>query len=357
MVQGAISTAVEDLLAQVEARGYPPEEDEFEIESRPGPEPDDVNLKAPDRRGRRPRKNLRLVEDDDADEEFLEDVESLRRSEGALADAVRMYLKDIGSAPLLSHDEEVSLAKRVEQGDDLAMQRFVLSNLRLVVGIAKRYVGRGLSLLDLIQEGNIGLMRAVQRYDWRRGYRFSTYATWWIRQAITRAISEQVRTIRLPAHMSELGVKIAKVSDRLTQQLGREPTPVDIAAVVGVKVEKINEIYRASQPPLSLETPVGEEEESALADFVPDESLPSPEETSNRTDLKNEVRDVLAAALTSRERAVLQMRFGLSDGHQYALEQVGQRLGITRERVRQIEGQALRKLREPEVIRRFRDYA
>src|SRR5690606_21172471 len=259
-------------------------------------------------------------------------------------DPIRLYLRDIAQAPLLTAEEEVELAKRIEEGDVEALQRFVRSNLRLVVSIAKRYVGRGLSLLDLIQEGNLGLIRAVQKYDWRRGYRFSTYATWWIRQAITRAIADQGRTIRLPVHMIDSITRYRRTVMQLTQELGRPPRAEEVAEAMSVPPEKVEQFIRAAQRTISLEKPIGEDEEGTLADLIADEVARSPEEEAVETLLQRDVAEVLEE-LTPRERLVLQLRFGLGNGSPHTLSEVGQQLDISRERVRQIESEALRKLR------------
>jgi RNA polymerase primary sigma factor len=272
------------------------------------------------------------------------------------ADAVWQYLKDIHDIPLLTADQETELAQRIERGDTAALQEFTLSNLRLVVSIAKRYVGRGLSLIDLIQEGNIGLMRAVQKFDWRRGYKFSTYATWWIRQAITRAIADKGRTIRLPVHVSEALTKLNAAHQRLTQQLGREPTDQELGQDLGLDAARVKETRLAARLPSSIDQPIGEDDDTSVADFVMDQSDRGPEEVTHELLLKQEAERTLAAALSEREKLVLQMRFGLGDGHVYPLEKIGERLGLTRERVRQIEAQALRKLREPDVSNRLRHY-
>lgn len=274
--------------------------------------------------------------------------------EGVISDPVRMYLREIGKVPLLTYDQEVELAKRVEKGDKAAKDTLTKANLRLVVSIAKKYVGRGLALLDLIQEGNIGLSRAVEKYDWRRGYKFSTYATWWIKQAITRAIADQARTIRIPVHMVETISKYIRVSRRLMQELGREPTDEEAAAEMGVEVEKIREIKKISQEPTSLETPVGEEEDSHLGDFIPT-TEPAPDERASEALLKEQILDILSS-LTPREAKVIEMRFGLLDGKQRTLEEVGREFGVTRERIRQIEAKAIRKLRHPTRAKKLRDY-
>jgi len=274
--------------------------------------------------------------------------------DGAVSDPVRMYLRDIGRVALLTYDQEVSLAKQVEKGSKAAKRKLTEANLRLVVSIAKKYVGRGLSLLDLIQEGNIGLTRAVEKYDWRRGFKFSTYATWWIRQAITRAIADQARTIRIPVHMVETINKFIRISRKLMQELGREPAAEEIAAEMGIEVEKVREIIKVSQEPASLETPVGEEEDSHLGDFIPTNE-PAPEDKASEALLKEQIGETLST-LTPREAKVIEMRFGLADGKQRTLEEVGKEFGVTRERIRQIEAKAIRKLRHPTRARKLRDY-
>ncbi len=276
------------------------------------------------------------------------------RGEAAEVDAITAYLREIGRVPMLSHQQEIDLAKRIEAGDKTAVQQFVLANLRLVVSIAKRYVGRGLSLLDLIQEGNIGLMRAVQRYDWRRGHRFSTHATWWIRQAISRAVADKGRAIRLPVYVNTALNRVRRERQRLVQDLGRDPSEQELAEALGMDVERLHELEAAPGTPISLELPVGEDEEQELGDVLADESSTSPEEAATTRTMKQEMQDVLEDVLTPRERLVLQLRFGLGNGHTYPLEQVGRQLGITRERVRQIEAGALAKLRHPKVLERLR---
>src|SRR5579859_1944660 len=276
------------------------------------------------------------------------------RGETAEVDAITAYLREIGRVPMLSHAQEIDLAKRIEAGDKEAVQQFVLANLRLVVSIAKRYVGRGLSLLDLIQEGNIGLMRAVQRYDWRRGHRFSTHATWWIRQAISRAVADKGRAIRLPVYVNTALNRVRRERQRLIQELGRDPTEQELADALGMDVERLHELEAAPGTPISLELPVGEDEEQELGDVLADENSTSPEEAATTRTMKQEVQDVLDDVLTPREKLVLQLRFGLGNGHTFPLEQVGRQLGITRERVRQIEAGALAKLRHPKVLERLR---
>jgi RNA polymerase primary sigma factor len=270
-------------------------------------------------------------------------------------DPVRMYLKEIGKVPLLTADEEIELAQRMEKGDSEAKRRLAEANLRLVVSIAKRYVGRGMLFLDLIQEGNLGLIKAVEKFDYRKGYKFSTYATWWIRQAITRAIADQARTIRIPVHMVETINKLIRVSRQLLQELGREPLPEEIAKEMGMSVDKVREIMKISQEPVSLETPIGEEEDSHLGDFIPDDDAPAPAEAAAFTLLKEQLIDVLDT-LTPREEKVLRLRFGLDDGRARTLEEVGKEFNVTRERIRQIEAKALRKLRHPSRSKKLKDY-
>jgi len=266
-----------------------------------------------------------------------------------------MYLTEIGKVDLLKKDEEVALAKRVEQGDEEAVELLIRSNLRLVVSIAKKYLGRGLSMLDLIQEGNMGLMKAVKKYDWRRGFKFSTYATWWIRQAITRAIADQARTIRIPVHMVETINKFHRISRRMAQELGREPEPEEVAKEMGLEPEKGREIIKIAQEPTSLQKKVGDDDDSSLGDFIEDEMVMSPDDAASAELLKEQVRDVLDS-LTPRERKVLELRFGLEDGRSRTLEEVGKDFGVTRERIRQIEAKALRKLKHPTRARKLKDY-
>lgn len=270
-------------------------------------------------------------------------------------DPVRMYLKEIGKVPLLTADEEIELALRMERGDNEAKRRLAEANLRLVVSIAKRYVGRGMLFLDLIQEGNLGLIKAVEKFDYRKGFKFSTYATWWIRQAITRAIADQARTIRIPVHMVETINKLIRVSRQLLQELGRDPHPEEIAREMNLSVEKVREIMKISQEPVSLETPIGEEEDSHLGDFIPDDDVPAPAEAAAFTLLKEQLLGVLDT-LTAREEKVLRLRFGLDDGRARTLEEVGKEFNVTRERIRQIEAKALRKLRHPSRSKKLKDY-
>lgn len=273
----------------------------------------------------------------------------------AIDDPVRMYLKEIGRIPLLTPDEEIELAKKKEQGSEEAKRRLAEANLRLVVSIAKKYVGRGMLFLDLIQEGNLGLIKAVEKFDYRKGYKFSTYATWWIRQAITRAIADQARTIRIPVHMVETINKLIRVSRQLLQEQGREPSPEEIAKEMGISVDRIREIMKIAQEPVSLETPIGEEEDSHLGDFIEDTDVPAPAEAASFMILKEQLEDVLNT-LTSREEKVLRLRFGLDDGRPRTLEEVGQIFGVTRERIRQIEAKALRKLRHPSRSKKLKDF-
>ncbi|HEY8418915.1 MAG TPA: RNA polymerase sigma factor RpoD [Clostridia bacterium] len=282
-------------------------------------------------------KNITQIDKDE------EDIDKLMR-DVSVEDPVKMYLKDIGKVPLLTAEEEIALAERMAQGDEEAKNKLSEANLRLVVSIAKRYVGRGMQFLDLIQEGNLGLLKAVEKFDHTKGFRFSTYATWWIRQAITRAIADQARTIRIPVHMVETINKLIRVSRQLLQTLGREPTPEEIAEEMGISVEKVREIQKIAQDPVSLETPIGEEEDSHLGDFVPDENAISPSEMAEILDARDRVRKELEA-LTAREQQVLRLRYGIYDGHPRTLEEVGKVFNVTRERIRQIEAKALRKLR------------
>jgi RNA polymerase primary sigma factor len=295
-------------------------------------------------------------EDDSAGEEsdLLDDDLSVPPGV-KINDPVRMYLKEIGRVPLLTAEEEVELAKRIEQGDEEAKRRLAEANLRLVVSIAKRYVGRGMLFLDLIQEGNMGLIKAVEKFDYRKGYKFSTYATWWIRQAITRAIADQARTIRIPVHMVETINKLIRVSRQLLQELGREPTPEEIAKEMNLSPEKVREIMKIAQEPVSLETPIGEEDDSHLGDFIPDDDIQAPADAAAYELLKDQLKEVLDT-LSDREENVLRLRFGLDDGRTRTLEEVGKVFGVTRERIRQIEAKALRKLRHPSRSKRLKDF-
>ena len=310
---------------------------------------------------------LNITDDDDIDDEDLEfelseeeeiDLEKIDMSvpEGiSLEDPVRMYLKEIGKVQLLTADEEIELAQRMENGDEEAKKQLAEANLRLVVSIAKRYVGRGMLFLDLIQEGNMGLIKAVEKFDYRKGYKFSTYATWWIRQAITRAIADQARTIRIPVHMVETINKLTRVSRQLLQELGREPSPEEIAEEMDIPVDRVREIQKISQEPVSLETPIGEEEDSHLGDFLPDDDVPAPSEAAASMILKEQLVEVLGT-LTEREQKVLRLRFGLDDGRARTLEEVGKEFNVTRERIRQIEAKALRKLRHPSRSRKLKEF-
>jgi RNA polymerase primary sigma factor len=298
------------------------------------------------------------VTDGDKDfdaEETDEDILATDADAVSLDDPVRMYLKEIGRVSLLKAEDEVYLAKLIEAGDENAKHRLTEANLRLVVSIAKKYIGRGMSFLDLIQEGNMGLIRAVEKFDYQKGFKFSTYATWWIRQAITRAIADQARTIRIPVHMVETINKLVRISRRLLQELGREPADPEIGEEMGITPDRVREIVKVAQDPVSLETPIGEEEDSHLGDFVPDSEAVAPSDAASLTMLRTEVEDILDT-LTPRERRVLQLRFGLIDGHQRTLEEVGKRFGVTRERIRQIEAKALRKLRHPSRSMKLKDY-
>ena len=291
-----------------------------------------------------------------ASEDIAETDSKLVDTEGTTVDdPVRMYLKEIGRIPLLSIEEETELAKRMAEGDEEAKHKLEEANLRLVVSVAKRYVGRGMQLLDLIQEGNLGLIKAVDKFDYRKGFKFSTYATWWIRQAITRAIADQARTIRIPVHMVETINKLVRVNRQLLQELGREPRHDEIAKAMGVSEEKVREIIKIAQDPVSLETPIGEEEDSHLGDFIADDDAPAPDSMATQAMLKKQLNDVLAT-LTPREEKVLRLRFGLDDGRTRTLEDVGKEFNVTRERIRQIEAKALRKLRNPSRSKRLKDY-
>lgn len=341
-LQGIELTAdqIDEVYEQIGQMGIDvlPETDDVEVLEKAADLPDDVDV-------------------DEADEEEEVDVDvDLSIPEGVgIDDPVRMYLKEIGRVPLLSAEEEIELAKRMEQGDEAAKRRLAEANLRLVVSIAKRYVGRGMLFLDLIQEGNLGLIKAVEKFDYVKGFKFSTYATWWIRQAITRAIADQARTIRIPVHMVETINKLIRVSRQLLQELGREPSPEEIAVQMDIPVERVREIMKIAQEPVSLETPIGEEEDSHLGDFIPDEDAPAPSEAASFILLKEQLEEVLET-LTPREEKVLRLRFGLDDGRTRTLEEVGQEFGVTRERIRQIEAKALRKLRHPSRSKKLKDY-
>ena len=305
---------------------------------------DDLDLEEPD------LDELEAVEDIKVEDIDLASMEGIN-----IDDPVRMYLREIGRIPLLSYDEELELAKKVLAGDEAAKQKLAESNLRLVVSIAKKYVGRGMLFLDLIQEGNMGLIKAVEKFDYTKGYKFSTYATWWIRQAITRAIADQARTIRIPVHMVETINKLIRTSRHLLQQLGREPTPEEIAAEMEIPVEKVTEIQKIAQDPVSLETPIGEEDDSHLGDFIQDDDSPAPQDAAAYTLLREQLEEVMKT-LTPREAKVLKLRFGLEDGKSRTLEEVGKEFNVTRERIRQIEAKALRKLRHPSRGKKLKDY-
>ena len=305
---------------------------------------DDLDLEEPD------IEELEAVEDIKLDEIDLNNIDGVN-----IDDPVRMYLREIGRIPLLSYDEELELAKKVLEGDEEAKQKLAESNLRLVVSIAKKYVGRGMLFLDLIQEGNMGLIKAVEKFDYTKGYKFSTYATWWIRQAITRAIADQARTIRIPVHMVETINKLIRTSRHLLQQLGREPTPEEIAQEMEIPVERVTEIQKIAQDPVSLETPIGEEDDSHLGDFIQDDDSPAPQDAAAYTLLKEQLEEVMKT-LTPREAKVLKLRFGLEDGKSRTLEEVGKEFQVTRERIRQIEAKALRKLRHPSRSKKLKDY-
>ena len=305
---------------------------------------DDLDLEEPD------IDELEAVEDIKVEDIDLASMEGIN-----IDDPVRMYLREIGRIPLLSYDEELELAKKVLAGDEAAKQKLAESNLRLVVSIAKKYVGRGMLFLDLIQEGNMGLIKAVEKFDYTKGYKFSTYATWWIRQAITRAIADQARTIRIPVHMVETINKLIRTSRHLLQQLGREPTPEEIAAEMEIPVEKVTEIQKIAQDPVSLETPIGEEDDSHLGDFIQDDYSPAPQDAAAYTLLREQLEEVMKT-LTPREAKVLKLRFGLEDGKSRTLEEVGKEFNVTRERIRQIEAKALRKLRHPSRSKKLKDY-
>lgn len=308
--------------------------------------------------------NIEIVEDMNLDADLkigmdstlTDDLEMALSTEGiAIDDPVKIYLKEIGRVPLLTSEEEIELAQRMATGDPYARKRLSEANLRLVVSIAKKYVGRGMQFLDLIQEGNLGLIKAVEKFDYTKGFKFSTYATWWIRQAITRAIADQARTIRIPVHMVETITKVKKISSQLLHENGHDPSPEDIAEKLEMPVDKVREIMRIAQDPVSLETPIGEEEDSHLGDFIPDDAAPAPAEAASHTLLKEQLNEVLST-LTDREAKVLKLRFGLEDGKARTLEEVGQRFDVTRERIRQIEAKALRKLRHPSRSKKVKDF-
>lgn len=354
-----LSPLLTDVVASAKKRGYITQDEILGIYSKPEDHIEDLDGLY----DKLMRSNIDVFESVVQQQDNQKPIEDLEKelealtvlTEGSVSDPVRMYLKEIGRIPLLNFDEEIELAKRVENGEDRAKQKLINSNLRLVVSIAKKYIGRGLSLLDLIQEGNQGLIRAVEKYDWRRGFKFSTYATWWIRQSVTRAIADQARTIRIPVHMVENINRFLRSQRRLMQELGREPTPEEVAAVLGIEPDKALEIIKISQNPASLEAPVGDEEDSRLGDFIHDQSAPTLFDSASRELLKEQVESVLGT-LSDRERRVLKERFGLDDGRPKTLEEVGRMFQVTRERIRQIEAKALRKLRHPSRGNKLRDY-
>ncbi len=352
-------TLLTDITSSAKKRGYITQEEILGIFTKP-----EEHIKELDSLYDKLMKlNIDVFENIDEEKDQTKPIEDLEKelealtvlTEGTVSDPVRMYLKEIGRIPLLTFDQEIDLAKKVEKSDKAAKQKLITSNLRLVVSIAKKYVGRGLTLLDLIQEGNQGLIRAVEKYDWRRGYKFSTYATWWIRQSITRAIADQARTIRIPVHMVENINRFLRASRKLMQDLGREPTPEEVAKVLDIDPEKALEIIKISQEPASLESPVGDEEDSRLGDFISDNQAPTLFDAASRELLKEQVDQVLQS-LSDRERRVLEERFGLKDGRPKTLEEVGKMFAVTRERIRQIEAKALRKLRHPSRGNKLRDY-
>lgn len=350
---------VSEIVSSAKKRGYITQDEILTL----FPKPEDHILELDQLYNKLLRSNIDVFESvaqDGGEEKPIEQLEKELEAltvltEGTVSDPVRMYLKEIGRIPLLTFEQEIDLAKRVEKSERAAKQKLITSNLRLVVSIAKKYVGRGLTLLDLIQEGNQGLIRAVEKYDWRRGYKFSTYATWWIRQSITRAIADQARTIRIPVHMVENINRFLRASRKLMQELGREPTPEEVAKVLGIDPDKALEIIKISQEPASLESPVGDEEDSRLGDFIHDTTAPTLFDTASRELLKEQVEEVLST-LSDRERRVLEERFGLKDGKPKTLEEVGRMFAVTRERIRQIEAKALRKLRHPSRGNKLKDY-
>jgi len=350
---------LDDVVASAKKRGYITQEEILGIYAKP----EDHIVDLDSLYDRLMKLDIDVFESVSQEQDATKPIEDLEKelealtimTEGTVSDPVRMYLKEIGRIPLLNFNQEIELAKKVEEGDDAAKQMLINSNLRLVVSIAKKYIGRGLSLLDLIQEGNQGLIRAVEKYDWRRGFKFSTYATWWIRQSVTRAIADQARTIRIPVHMVENINRFLRASRKLMQELGREPTPEEVAAVLGIEPEKALEIIKISQNPASLEAPVGDEEDSRLGDFIHDSSAPTLFDSASRELLKEQVDQVLST-LSDRERRVLEERFGLKDGRPKTLEEVGRMFAVTRERIRQIEAKALRKLRHPSRGNKLKDY-
>ena len=353
------SNILTDIVTSAKKRGYITQEEILSIFSKP----EEHIIELDDLYDRLLKSGIDVFESVAQEQDSEKPIEVLEKklealtvlTEGGVSDPVRMYLKEIGRIPLLTFAQEIELAKRVEKSEKSAKQKLITSNLRLVVSIAKKYVGRGLTLLDLIQEGNQGLIRAVEKYDWRRGFKFSTYATWWIRQSITRAIADQARTIRIPVHMVENINRFLRTSRKLMQELGREPTPEEVAKVLGIEPDKALEIIKISQEPASLESPVGDEEDSRLGDFIHDTSAPTLFDAASRELLKEQVDQVLAT-LSDRERRVLEERFGLKDGRPKTLEEVGKMFAVTRERIRQIEAKALRKLRHPSRGNKLKDY-
>ena len=335
----------------IEITGDSSEAKEEQEEKNPVDDINDNDIEEPDEDTL--KRDLDAIEAEEIPEHELEDL-SVPESV-SVEDHVRMYLKEIGKVPLLSLDEEIELAQKMVEGDEVAKQRLSEANLRLVVSIAKRYVGRGMQFLDLIQEGNLGLIKAVEKFDYTKGYKFSTYATWWIRQAITRAIADQARTIRIPVHMVETINKLMRIQRQLIQENGREPQPEEVAREMNMSIEKVREIMKIAQEPVSLETPIGEEEDSHLGDFIPDDDAPAPADAASFTMLKEQLDSVLGT-LTDREAKVLRQRYGLDDGRARTLEEVGVEFGVTRERIRQIEAKALRKLRHPSRSKKLKDY-
>lgn len=354
-----LSPLLTDIITSAKSRGYITQDEILGIYAKPEEHIEELDALY----DKLMRSNIDVFESVAQEKDEQKPIEDLEKelealtvlTEGSVSDPVRMYLKEIGRIPLLTFDEEINLAKRVENGEQEAKKKLINSNLRLVVSIAKKYIGRGLTLLDLIQEGNQGLIRAVEKYDWRRGYKFSTYATWWIRQSVTRAIADQARTIRIPVHMVENINRFLRSQRKLMQELGREPTPEEVAAVLGIEPDKALEIIKISQNPASLEAPVGDEEDSRLGDFIHDTSAPTLFDSASRELLKEQVDQVLGT-LSDRERRVLKERFGLDDGRPKTLEEVGRMFQVTRERIRQIEAKALRKLRHPSRGNKLRDY-
>lgn len=354
-----LSPVLTEVVALAKKRGYITQDEILAIYAKPEDHIEDLDALY----DKLMRSNIDVFESVTQQAETQKPIEDLAKelealtvlTEGSVSDPVRMYLKEIGRIPLLTFDQEIDLAKRVENGEVAAKKKLINSNLRLVVSIAKKYIGRGLTLLDLIQEGNQGLIRAVEKYDWRRGFKFSTYATWWIRQSVTRAIADQARTIRIPVHMVENINRFLRSQRKLMQELGREPTPEEVAKVLGIEPDKALEIIKISQNPASLEAPVGDEEDSRLGDFISDSSAPTLFDSASRELLKEQVEQVLGT-LSDRERRVLKERFGLDDGRPKTLEEVGRMFQVTRERIRQIEAKALRKLRHPSRGNKLRDY-